>query len=314
MNCIKISVIIATRHREKILWESVREALVAVKNRNVEIIIVNDGDASLDIPSSIAGELRYYDNPKRGVSSARNLGAEKAFGEVLFFVDDDMWIDIHAINWIENNLHEKSAMNESVYFFNWEYPPALQKLLNQSKIGRYLVASDYHTLWGRLHKQEQKPESGLYQYNSIASCSLVMHKEIFRRAGGYNEKMIFQGEDADFASRLNRLGIPINIVFDVTLQHNHSDRLEMDNFLKRSFDGFGSEFYAVRAGLAMPVEDKSYRGRQRLLFELSRLTEKAWIFIFYLLPNHSMITPVNNKLIGALGGLQRYKQWKKNLQ
>ncbi|MEO6188017.1 MAG: hypothetical protein ABIO82_04225, partial [Ginsengibacter sp.] len=57
----KISIIIATRHREKILWESVSKAVSAVRNRSAEIIIVNDGDIPLDVPSSIADEVWYYE-------------------------------------------------------------------------------------------------------------------------------------------------------------------------------------------------------------------------------------------------------------
>ncbi len=306
---IKISIIIATRHRESILWETVEKACAAVKDKNAEIIIVNDGDNSIDIPESIAPFMSYYDNTKKGVSSARNFGVSKAKGEVVFFVDDDMWITTEVIDWINSYVINKNN-TDTVYFVNWEYPPYLKNKLTETKIGRYLLSTNYHTLWGRLHKNASQPQSGFYQYKSLGSGSLILHKKVFNKVGGYNEKMIFQGEDDDLAGKLNMAGIPIYIVFDVTLYHNQVDRLEIHNFLKRIYDGFGSEFTAVKAGMAIPLGNKTYKGLQKNVFEFSRLTERGWIFFLDLLPNYSILEPFNNKLIGALGGLQRYKQWR----
>ncbi len=305
----KISIIIATRHREEILWETVRKACKVIQNKNAEIIIVNDGDSPLFVPTSIAPLVSYYDNSKKGVSSARNLGASKAKGDILFFVDDDMWINNEVIDWI-NLFVTKKENTGAVYFINWEYPPHLKNLLYHTKIGRYLLSTNYHTLWGRLHKNASQPASGLYQYNSLGSGSLIMHKQIFKKAGGYNEKMIFQGEDADLAGKFNESGIKIYVVFDITLYHNHSDRLEINNFLKRIYDGFGSEFNAVKAGMAIPLGQTTYKGFQKAAFEFSRRTEKGWISFLDFLPNNTIFTSFNNKLIGALGGLQRYKQWR----
>ncbi len=309
MNKIDISIIIATRHREEILWETVDIARKAIENKNAEIIIINDGDSTLNAPYSLSRQISYHNNPKKGVSSARNFGASKAKGDILFFVDDDMWINHEAIEWINLNVIAKAKGNK-VYFFNWEYPTQLKNALSETKIGRYLLSTNYHTLWGRLHKSASQPVSGFYQYDSLGSGSLVITKEIFNRVGGYNEKLIFQGEDADLAGKLNESAIPIYIVFDITLQHNHKDRLEINNFLKRIYDGFGSEFKAVKSGMVIPLGQTTYKGFQKMVFEISRITEKNWIFILNILPNHPIITPFNNKLIGALGGLQRYKQWR----
>ena len=100
------------------------------------------------------------------------------------------------------------------------------------------------------------------------------------------------------------------MVFDITLYHNHQDRLEINTFLKRNYDGFDSEFNAVKSGVAIPLKQTSYKGFQKIIFDFSRITEKVWIYFFYVLPNYTGLTPLNNKLIGALGGLQRYKQWR----
>jgi glycosyltransferase involved in cell wall biosynthesis len=309
MSKIDISIIIATRNREEILWETVQKACAVVENINAEILVINDGDSILNVPNALAHKIRCFNNTLKGVSSARNLGAAKANGSILFFIDDDMWIKPEAIDWIYCNLFNKDY-TEVAYFINWEYPPYLKEMLSATKIGRYLLSTNYHTLWGRLHKDFPPPVSGLYKYDSVGSGSLVMQKNVFNKTGGYNNKIVFQGEDADLANKLNRLRIPIYIVFDITLYHNHRDRLEITNFLKRSYDGFGSEFKAVTSGEVATLSGTTYKGLRRIVLEFSRITEKGWIYFLNILPNHPVITPLNNKLIGALGGLQKYKQWR----
>ena len=50
MRNIDISVIIATRNREQILWETVEKACRAIENKNAEVIVINDGDFPLKVP------------------------------------------------------------------------------------------------------------------------------------------------------------------------------------------------------------------------------------------------------------------------
>jgi len=312
MSLVDISIIIATRNREKILWETVEKARQAIKNKKVELIVVNDSDSRIIVPQKISDGIVYLDNPRKGVSSARNFGAFNAKGSILFFIDDDMWINNEVIDWINYSLIENKN-EEAAYNMNWEYPPSLNEKLFNSKIGKYILAHNYNSMWGRMHQKEEKPINGLYSYKIIGSCSLIMSKKIFNKIGGYNEAMIFQGEDIDLSNKLNSFSIPIYCVFDITLYHNHQDRLEIDSFLKRNSDGFESEFKAVRSGFIEPLSDIKYHGIKKRMFNFFSLTEKGWIFLLKIIPNQSFFISVNNKLIGYLESLQRYKQWKKIL-
>ena len=44
---IDISIIIASRHRETILWETVDKAIKSTNSKAVEIIVINDGDKTI---------------------------------------------------------------------------------------------------------------------------------------------------------------------------------------------------------------------------------------------------------------------------
>jgi GT2 family glycosyltransferase len=308
MSKIDISIIIATRNREKLLSKTIEKACLAIENTNAEIIVINDSDSPLSFRNQFSKRFLCLDNPKKGVSSARNLGASNAKGSILFFLDDDMWINKEVIDWI-NLFLLKNKNTDAVYNINWHYPDTLNDKLKNAKIGKYILSSNYNTMWGRMKEKGNEPENGLYSFDAVSSCSLVMSKETFNKVGKYNERTVFQGEDTELGNKLNTLAIKIYCVFDVTLYHNHEDRLQVHNYLKRLSDGYSSEFIAVKLGF-INSPCVRYLDKSKIIFDFFRITEKIWIRFLQLLPNFFFLTPLNNKLIGMLGGLQRYKQWR----
>lgn len=121
MHKIDISIIIATRNRETILWQTVEKAVTAIAGLPAEIIVVNDGDQPLQMPLAFHDKITCFNNPVRGVSSARNYGVTKSSGNVLFFVDDDMWLNKESIQWIIRKMQDDNNKT-TVYNLNWEYP------------------------------------------------------------------------------------------------------------------------------------------------------------------------------------------------
>src|SRR5688572_27630540 len=90
---MNFSIIIPTKDRKEILLKSLK-CIDAVTNvSDLEVIIINDSDLPLDLDvSSFRCKIRLFKNSKKGVASARNLGAEKAEHHHLIFMDDDMLV------------------------------------------------------------------------------------------------------------------------------------------------------------------------------------------------------------------------------
>lgn len=307
---INISLIFVTRNRESILWESIGKAVEAKKNQAAEIIVVNDGDIELSVPSEFSTEIISLNNRSRGVAAARNLGAKVASGSIFFFIDDDMWINHEIIDWINVNLAGRET-EDKVYNVNWVYPPKLEKILSTEKIGKFILSTRYNTMWGRMCEEGNPPKRGLYPFNNIASCSLLMPRSTFSKIGGYNEAISFQGEDIDLAVKINRLGIPILCLFDVTLHHNHQDRIDIDGYFKRIERGYHSQFIAEKKNL-IPASPHDYDSStvKKIVYNTFLATEKLWIQILRISPNNKLLEPFTNRLIGLLAGIKKYKQWK----
>lgn len=93
----KISVIVPVYNEEKLITACF-ESLKKQSYQNVEIIVVDDGssDKTLEVLSTINNQLstiKLLRQQHKGPGTARNLGASKASGEILVFVDADMTFD-----------------------------------------------------------------------------------------------------------------------------------------------------------------------------------------------------------------------------
>jgi glycosyltransferase involved in cell wall biosynthesis len=309
MSGINISVIIATRHREEVLWVTVEKAIAAIALvPSTELIIVNDGDTELQVPTKFSPAIQLYQNPDRGVAYARNFGALKAKGNILFFIDDDMWINAQALHWINQNINNYP---NAVFNLNWHYPPQLQTQLTKTKVGQYQLLAAYNTMWGRMVTGiKNEPTHGLYPFNFVMSGSLVISKNIFNRVGGYNTAMVFQGEDTDLTKKLHAHNIGMFCLFDVLLYHNQQDRFDVEALLQRVNSGFNSEFKAATQGHISARTNINYLYPKQLAFNFFCLSEKFWIWLLYKLPSTKMFTKINCKLLGMLCSLQLYKQWR----
>jgi glycosyltransferase involved in cell wall biosynthesis len=286
----KISIIVATKDRTNILIESTLKNIQVANYYHCEYIIVNDGD-NFHIPNSLS-TIKIFDNKKMGVSKARNTGAENATGEILFFIDDDMWITPQTIERI-SDLSNDNFLQSNIVLMNWEYPKELQIDMIRKKIGRYILQSNYHTLEGRLHKKIDYTKS-LQPINGIGSGSFVINKKLFETIGGYNENISFQGEDIDMTNRIINNKINMYLLTEVTCLHNQEDRLDINNFLQRIKHGYESQ---VKAGITDLKKSK-------LKFYRFLLPFAPILKVFYtLIPNSSFFDLFTFRLIGTLSSL-----------
>ena len=93
---MQISIIIPVYKAEKYINRCV-DSILAQTFTDWELLLINDG--SPDNSSSICdlyaardSRIKVFHKENGGVSSARNLGLEKATGEWITFVDSDDWI------------------------------------------------------------------------------------------------------------------------------------------------------------------------------------------------------------------------------
>lgn len=293
-----ISIVIPTYNRFDIIRETLDKIMHLQSVAAFEIIVVNDGNP---LPFEIKhSDVSIYKNPKRGAASARNFGASKAKYEVLFFIDDDMWITKESIDSLQS-LYENHFFQRSCVVLNWEYPADLQEKMKSEKIGRYLLSANYHTLEGRA-KINVDHRQLFFKVISIGSGSFAISKNVFNEIGGYNENITFQGEDIELSQALNRLGISIFLYTPVTCLHNQKDRLDLNGLLDREQRGYESQFKNNRASAKI-------NKIKLLVFICLMPLEHIIEWLFQKVPNTPTFDRLNFRLTGILTSIVYYKAW-----
>ncbi len=90
MDMPKISVIIPTYNRAKVISRSV-ESVLTQTYHNIELIVVDDGstDDTLTVLSKYGDQIKVIEEPNGGVGQARNMGLKAATGDDIGFLDSD---------------------------------------------------------------------------------------------------------------------------------------------------------------------------------------------------------------------------------
>lgn len=88
--------------------------------KNFELILVDDGstDGVSEICDEIAAKepnVHVIHKENGGVSSARNIGIQRAKGKYLLFVDSDDWIEKDMLEYMINHIGEADMLSVGVY-------------------------------------------------------------------------------------------------------------------------------------------------------------------------------------------------------
>ena len=148
-----------------------------------EVIVVDDG--SNDDTKVVLKEfdVKYFYQPNGGVSSARNLGIQKASGDLIFFLDsDDEW--------------DNSKLQEQVLFHE-KNPKILFSHTNETwiKNSKFIKQS----------KKHKKPTGFCFDENlaicKIGASCICVHKDVFKKVGVFEESLQIC-EDYEFYLRV----------------------------------------------------------------------------------------------------------------
>lgn len=188
-----LSIIIPTLNEEKIL-ERTLKALRGLDAADYEVI-VSDGastDRTVEIAKQYADKIVVHDGRTRQtIGQGRNAGAAAAKGDILLFIDADVFIP---------DINDFFVQTLNLFYQN----PKLAGLTVFLKVlPEHVTLSDrlFLSLVNRLHQF-----SNNFLHIGTASGEFMMVRaESFKQIGGFNPKMIM-GEDNELFARLSKIG------------------------------------------------------------------------------------------------------------
>ena len=277
----EISIIIPSKDNPEILRtciSSVREKTqletASGARLSLEIIVVDNGSNNpnrekIEQMAQEFGFFYLYRPMPFNFSTMCNLGVERAKGDFLLFLNDDM--EIIQPDWLLKLLEKACLSHAGAVGAKLLYPD--RDLIQHAGITN-IKAGPVHKLLKHHDKKSYYHGQNRHIYDMIgvtAACLLVERKK-FEEAGRFFEGMAVSYNDVDFCFTLHELGYYNILRNDVTLYHHESlsrgdDNLSDEKWVRllqekdvlfdrhpslKSFDPFYSRNLAVHSSLYYP--------------------------------------------------------------
>jgi len=197
----QFSVIITCHNQAVFIRDAVNSAL-AQSCKAREVIVVDDAssDGSVDILKAFGNSLHLVCAPRNiGANPARNLGASKASGDYLVFLDGDDLLWPWALCTYKTAISATQApiVLSRLFFFEGTQPPEAEEPPGEITFVEYenLIQKD------RTHR--------------ASASATVVEKTTFQQAGGWTEGL-FHLDDLDIMMKLGVSGRCVQILSPTT--------------------------------------------------------------------------------------------------
>ena len=200
-----ISVVIPTHNRKSSLKDCLDSVLSQYyPSGEYEVIVVDDGSTDgtkrfLKEFTKTNSNVKFFSQPNRGPSAARNLGIEKSSGGIICFIDDDC-------------IPEKDWLKNLVKGFDCE---------KVGGVGGKIITNKPSTL-----TQRYVEESGILNQEGFGSRKLLItgnvayKRDALIKSGGFDTSLN-ACEDIDLSIRVQLLGYGIKYVDNAIVYHEY---------------------------------------------------------------------------------------------
>lgn len=194
---MKLSIVIPAYNEEHYLGQCLESIFSAIagSGHEVEVMVINN--ASTDRTRAVAlsyGQVKVFDELRKGTNQARQLGLTKASGDLIANIDADNMISRDWINTVfkEFNSNPKLVALSGPYIF-YDISPILRLTAKLY----YWLAYPVYVINNRFFKKG----------GAIMGGNVIIKKSALEEIGGYNTALTFYGDDTDTAIRLSKVGL-----------------------------------------------------------------------------------------------------------
>lgn len=199
---LTVSIIIPV-HNGGTKFERCLQSLTTLQPPPHEIIVVADGPSDGSWKQAEKYGLKIIPlSASGGPARARNIGAQHAVGDLLFFTDADVTIPSHIIGQIQEA------------FRNHPEPDALIGSYDDAPFESNFLSQYKNLLHHYVHQTSREQASTFW-----GACG-VIRRDVFIRINGFNEKYRNPSiEDIELGYRLKKAGYTIQLAKHIQIKH-----------------------------------------------------------------------------------------------
>lgn len=204
----KVSIYIPAYNAENTIGDSI----LSVKNQIYkfdEILVINDN--STDDTDKILNELsdiKIINNlENKGLGFNRNLGMKESSNELVACIDADVVLDKHWLEVMIKNFNEK---NDTIC---------------GGRMDEKLISNKYN-LWRAKYYSQNWGKEDIENPPFLFGCNTIQHKSLWKEVGGYDESLLTNGEDVDYANKIkNSKKFKLKYCANALSEHLQNDNL-----------------------------------------------------------------------------------------
>ncbi|WP_302182731.1 glycosyltransferase [Paraconexibacter antarcticus] len=182
-----VSVVICTYNGAKTL-DATCAAVRRLEYPAFEVIVIDDGSTDASVAICAAHGLRVVSTENRGLSSARNTGAELAAGEIVAYLDDDAMPDPHWLHFLVDTYAREDVV--AVGGPNLAVP-------GDGLVADAVAISPGNPSHVLLSDREAE---------HIPGCNSSFRRDALQAIGGFDPRFHVAGDDVDVCWRLQDAG------------------------------------------------------------------------------------------------------------
>lgn len=206
-----------------------------IKNKELEIIVVDNASSDGSVQS--LGKLKHINliknNDNYGFSKGNNIGARKAKGNYILFLNSDTQVQdsgfLKMVDFMENNpkvgilggklLNTDGSVQKSAgNFYN-----ILNLLFMLFVVERI----------GMIRKAPNKPE----KVDWVSGASFMIRIDLFKKLSGFDEHFFMYEEDMELCYRAKKLGFDTYFYPDLNLIHKELGSSNREFAVKQIYKG-----------------------------------------------------------------------------
>ncbi len=217
----KVSVIIPSWDRK----DDLKLALSSLGKQDYpdfEIIVVDNGskDGSVELVEKEFPKVKLIKNPKNmGTSIAKNQGVAISTGSLVLFLDSDIEMThdkciSNMVKIMSENL-EIGALGGEAYKTPNGVITKRKEITPNCETSTYIMETDNYQL---------------YECGYVATCNCMMRKSDLEKCNGFDNDIIYAGEDKEIGYKLRKLGLKSVVDSRCLVYHYVSQKSRASNF------------------------------------------------------------------------------------